>query len=237
MENERKPIIRLGVFVALGISVLLVGMALIGRKRHLFSDTFTLYAMFHDVGGLQVGNQVRYAGVNVGTVEGLDFLDARTIRVTLIVEKKIQKFLTTSAVGTVSSEGVIGNKILVLAEPETGGRPLVDQDSIQAYPPPNLDALFAEVKSSVDDFHKITRDMAVIMHKVRRGEGTVGKVFMDPTFARTMDHTVVNLQDGAQGFKEIMDAAKHSWVLWGFGKDKEKKQEEGKAALVEAPPR
>ena len=233
MENERKPSIRLGAFVAIGICALLVGMALIGRKRHLFTDTFTLQAMFHDVGGLQVGNHVRYAGVNIGTVESMEFLDARTIRVTLIVEKKVQKFLTISAVGTVSSEGLIGNKILVLAEPETGGRPLKDQDSIQAYPPPNLDALFADVKTSVNDFNEITRDLAVITHKIRSGEGTVGKVFMDPKFARTVGHTLVNLQEGSKAFKENMDAAKHSWVLWGFGKDKEK----DKAAKTEPPPR
>lgn len=237
MATERTPVIRLGTFVALGICVLLAGMALIGRKRYLFSNTFTLHAMFHDVGGLQVGNKVRFAGVNIGTVKEMNFQDAKTIQVTLTIETKILKFLTTAAIGTVSSEGLIGNKILVLAEPGTGAPPLKDQDSIQAFPPPNLDELFNKVRGSVDNFSQITEDLGAITHTVRSGQGVVGKLFMDPAFSNTVDHTLVNLRKGSKGFEENMDAAKHSWVLWGSGKGKEKakKEQENSKAKATSP--
>ena len=226
MTEERKPLIRLGSFMTLGLVVLLAAMALIGRKHNLFTDTFTLNAMFHNVGGLQAGNKVRYAGVDVGTVKSLAFQDARTIRVTLVVERRIQKFLSTATVGTVSSDGLIGNKFLVLAEPETPGQPLKDQDSIQAFPPPNFDELFAQVKTSMEDFRAITGDLKVIAHRIKSGEGTVGKLFTDPKLASNVGSTMANLQDGSKHFKEVMEAAKHSWVLWGFGKNKEKTPEE-----------
>lgn len=235
MENEKKPTLRLGAFVALGLAVLLVGMALIGRKRNLFSDTFTVHAMFHNVGGLQVGNHVQYAGVKVGSVKEMTFQDAKTIRVTVVVDKKIQKFLTTSAVGSVSSEGLIGNKILVIDEPGAGGTPLKDQDSIQGYPPPNFDDLFKQVKGSMDDFRLITSDVAAILQKVRAGEGTLGKILMDPRFARTVDHTLINLQEGSKDLKENMDAAKHSWLLWGSGKGKAKEKAKEKKDSVPVP--
>jgi phospholipid/cholesterol/gamma-HCH transport system substrate-binding protein len=231
MSDDRKPLIRLGTFMTLGLAVLLAGMALIGRKHNLFNDTFTLNAMFHNVGGLQVGDKVRYAGVDVGTVKGLAFQDARTIRVTLTVDRKIQKFLSTATVGTVSSDGLIGTKLLVLAEPETPGQPLNDQDSIQAYPPPNLDELFDQAKASLDDFHQITGDLKVIAHRIRTGEGTVGQLFTNPKLAANVGHTMENLQEGSRQFKEVMEAARHSWVLWGFGKKKDEAPE-----VAEAPP-
>jgi len=222
MQDEPRPLIRLGSFVALGLAVLLAGMALVGRKRHLFTDTFTVNVLFHNVGGLQAGNKVRYAGMEVGNVKDLAFLDARTIRVTLEVDRKVQRFLTTAAIGTVSSEGLIGNKNLVLVEPDQPGAPLKDQDSIPGFPPPDLDELFKEVRVSMNDFKEITGDLKVITHRIRNGEGTVGKLFTDPTLARNVGHAVVTLQEGADSFKEVMDSAKHSWVLWGSGKGKEK---------------
>jgi phospholipid/cholesterol/gamma-HCH transport system substrate-binding protein len=222
MTENRKPLIRLGTFLTLGFAVLLAGLGLIGRKHNLFTDTFTVNAMFHNAGGLQVGNKVRYAGVDVGTVKGLVFQDARTIRVTLVVNRAIQKFLSTATVGTVSSDGLIGNKFLVLAEPETPGQPLRDQDSIQGFPPPNLDELFAQVNTSLNDFRQITGDMKVIAHRIRTGEGTVGKLFTDPKLASNVGRTMDNLEKGSSHFRELMEAAKHSWVLWGFGKNKDK---------------
>ena len=225
MQDEPRLLIRLGTFVALGFTVLLAGMALVGRRRHLFTDTFTVNALFHNVGGLQAGNKVRYAGMDVGSVKDLAFVDARTIRVTLEIDRKVQKFLTTAAVGTVSSEGLIGNKYLVLVEPDLPGAPLKDQDNIQAFPPPDMDELFKQARVSLDDFREITGDLKVITHRIRVGEGTVGKLFTDPARARHVGQAVVNLQEGADSFKEVMDSAKHSWVLWGSGKGREKPPE------------
>jgi phospholipid/cholesterol/gamma-HCH transport system substrate-binding protein len=238
MSDNPKPLIRLGTFMTLGLAVLLAGIGLIGRKHNLFTDTFTLNAIFHNVGGLQVGNKVRYAGVDVGTVKSLVFQDARTIRVTLDVDRRIQKFLSTATVGTVSSDGLIGNKFLVLAEPEASGQPLKDQDSIQAFPPPNIDELFAQVNTSLNDFRQITGDLKVISHRIRTGEGTVGKLFTDPKLASNVGKTMDNLEKGSSHFRELMEAAKHSWVLWGFGKNKEKDTpKEGGEPLPTPPPK
>ena len=61
------------------------------------------------------------------------------------------------------------------------------------------------------------------MENVKEGKGTVGKLLMDPAFANTLDKTVVNLKEGSGGFKNNMEAAKHSFLLKGFFKNKDKK--------------
>ena len=58
---------RLGLFVLAGTVLLVVGLYLLGNKRDLFSNTIEVQALFHQVGGLRPGNNVRYMGINVGT--------------------------------------------------------------------------------------------------------------------------------------------------------------------------
>ena len=68
MSTKGDPI-RLGMFVLGGTLVLAVALYLLGSKRNLFSSTITVEATFHQVSGLRPGNNVRYMGINVGTVE------------------------------------------------------------------------------------------------------------------------------------------------------------------------
>jgi hypothetical protein len=92
--------------------------------------------------------------------------------------------------------------------------------------------MFTQVRTSMNDFREITGDLKIITHRIRTGEGTVGKVFTNPAMAQNVGQAVVSFQEGAEQFKEVMESAKHSWVLWGFGKDKEKEKEKGREAPV-----
>jgi phospholipid/cholesterol/gamma-HCH transport system substrate-binding protein len=55
------------------------------------------------------------------------------------------------------------------------------------------------------------------------GKGTIGKLFVDSAFAKNLDATIVNIKQGAGGFKQNMDAASHNVFLRGFLKKKKQK--------------
>jgi phospholipid/cholesterol/gamma-HCH transport system substrate-binding protein len=60
--------LRVGIFVLLALTIG-AGIAFaIGAQENVFAAKTTYYAIFEDVGGLQKGNTVRVAGVNVGSV-------------------------------------------------------------------------------------------------------------------------------------------------------------------------
>ena len=61
--------------------LLLIGIFLIGKKQNMFGDTFHIYGVFNNVGGLQEGNNIRFAGINVGTVETISIISDSLIRV------------------------------------------------------------------------------------------------------------------------------------------------------------
>jgi phospholipid/cholesterol/gamma-HCH transport system substrate-binding protein len=68
MKTTAGTRLRVGIFV---LVALVIGASIafaIGAQENVFEPKTTYHAIFHDVGGLQKGNTVRVAGVNVGSV-------------------------------------------------------------------------------------------------------------------------------------------------------------------------
>ena len=54
--------IRLGLFIVVTLTILAVGVFLIGNNESLFQRTFQVNAAFHNVSGLNEGADVRVGG-------------------------------------------------------------------------------------------------------------------------------------------------------------------------------
>src|SRR5471030_1943741 len=89
---------KIGIFTVVGLVVLVIGIFVIGNKKNMFGDTFSIYGTFKNVGGLQIGNNVRFAGINVGTVEAIRIINDTTIRVDMRLQSRVKPFLKNDAV-------------------------------------------------------------------------------------------------------------------------------------------
>ena len=49
-----------------GLTLFVLAIFLIGKQKNLFNPVFKLSATFYNVSGLQVGNNIRFSGINVG---------------------------------------------------------------------------------------------------------------------------------------------------------------------------
>jgi phospholipid/cholesterol/gamma-HCH transport system substrate-binding protein len=86
MKKNSTNKIKLGIFVSLGIAVLILAIYFIGEKQQLFRSTFRLTGVFKDVGGLQIGNNVRLSGINIGTVENVSLISDTSVRVEVLID-------------------------------------------------------------------------------------------------------------------------------------------------------
>jgi len=218
MKKEIIHKIKLGIFVSIGLALFIAGIYFIGETKKLFSSTFRISAMFKDVNGLQVGNNVRFAGINVGTIDGIEIITDTNVKVDMVVDVKTQQFIKKDAKAIIGSDGLMGNKIMNIS-PGTKGKPIIENnDMIGTTIPINFDDMLLKLKTTVDNASYITGDLAAIMGNIKSGKGTIGKLFMDSIFADNLDRTIVNVKQGTKGFKQNMDAAKHSFLLGGFFK-------------------
>src|ERR1041385_8820781 len=118
--------IRLGLFIAGGIAIFLFAIFIIGRQKNLFNPVFRLTTTFYSISGLQVGNNVRFSGINVGTVDNIRIINDSTVRVDMLIKKDVQQFIKDvqqfikeDCEAAIGSEGIIGDKILIIGQGST----------------------------------------------------------------------------------------------------------------------
>lgn len=207
MKKNSTNKIKLGIFVSLGLVVLILAIYFIGEKQLLFKNTFRLSAIFEDVGGLQAGNNVRLSGINIGTIESISLVSDTTVRVDIVIDETSRKFIKKDAVATIGSEGLIGNKVLVI-NPGTGGKKSIENnDRIQTSQPIDVDDIMLSLKTTIDNTALITGDLAKISTNIESGKGTIGRLMMDQTWRENIQATIINLKQGSDEFKVVMDKA------------------------------
>lgn len=220
--------IKLGVFIIIALGLMAASVYFIGQRQQMFNKTFHLRAIFKDIGGLQIGNNVRFAGINVGVIENIQLITDTTVQVDMQIDVKTQKYMKKNARAIVGSDGLMGNKILLILPGAAGQLAFEDNDYIQTAQPLSMDEILLKVKLTSDNAASITSDLAVIMKNIRQGHGTIGKLLMDKRFANNVDQSMVNIKQGSDGFKENMNAAQHNWLFRGYFKNRQKKKDEKK---------
>ncbi|MBE0572965.1 MAG: MCE family protein [Ignavibacteriaceae bacterium] len=204
MKKKISHKIRLGIFVSLGILIFILAIYFIGEKQQLFRSTFRLSGVFKDVAGLQVGNNVRLSGINVGTIDNVSIISDTSVRVIILVDEHTRKFIKKDAVASIGSEGLMGNKALIIS-PGTGGKKIIENDDVIATSQPtNIDDILKSLKTTIDNTAGITGDLAKITTNIESGKGTIGRLMMDPTWRQDLQSTIINLKDGSVGFKTFM---------------------------------
>ncbi len=226
--------VRLGLFVFTGIVLFFLALFLIGKQKNLFNPVFQLRANFRNVGGLQVGNVVRFSGINIGTVDNIRFLNDTTVRVDMLIRQDVKPFIKEDARAGIGSEGIIGDKVLVLSQ---GNAPheIKPNQLITSTEPTNMDAVMRSLSITADNAAVASEEMAEILLKINRGDGTLGRLIQDKEIAENLDKTMENLKNSSKGLEQNMEAAKHNFLLRGYFRKKEKeKREKEEAAKKEA---
>ena len=108
--------VRLGLFVAGGLTLFVLAIFLIGKQKNLFNPVFKLSATFYNVSGLQVGNNIRFSGINVGTVNNINIINDSTVSVEMLIRKNVRQFIKSDCMVAIGSEGLIGDRLLIITQ-------------------------------------------------------------------------------------------------------------------------
>ncbi|CAN5732103.1 hypothetical protein BH11BAC7_BH11BAC7_31770 [soil metagenome] len=224
MKKEKGNSIKLGLFVTIGLVLFIAALYFVGQRKQLFNSSFRVTAMFNNISGLQVGNNVRFSGITVGIVENIEQVSDTSVRVDMLIDSESQKFIKKDAKAIIGSDGLMGNKIVQIVPGTSGQKMIQDNDMIKSEVPIDMDDLMAQLAVTTENAATITSNLADITTNLRDGKGTIGMLLMDTVFAQTLQVTLENIRAGAGGFKQNMDAAGQSIFLRGKINKKEKKE-------------
>lgn len=227
MEKSTGNKVRLGVFISISVVLFIAGIYFIGQRKQLFNNTFHVNGIFEDINGLQIGNNVRFCGINVGVVENIKQITDSTVSVDMLIDEHTRRFIKKNAKAIVGSDGLMGNKLILIIPGIAGQKELSNDDTLETVYATSIDDILYKIKVTADYAAIITEDLAVITNNIRDGKGTIGKLFVDTAFAENLDEAIINIKQGAGGFKKNMDAASNNFLLKGFlnkkRSDKDKK--------------
>ena len=230
MPKEKNYKWKLGLFSIAALVIAISAIYYIGKERNKFGSVLHITARFNSVSGLKMGSNVRLGGIDVGTVDGINLVTDTTVQVDMIIQRKVQKFIKKDAKASIGSDGLMGDKVIVI----TAGTPttpiVADGDSLGSHQPIETDAIMASLKTSADNAAIITSNLADISTRITNGKGALGKLLHDTTLSANISSTMKNLNSSTQKLDQNMEAAQHNFLLRGFFKkkerDKQKKAEE-----------
>ena len=225
--------VRLGLFIAGGLMIFIVAVFIIGRQKNLFIPVYRLTTTFYNVSGLQVGNNIRFSGINVGTVDNIKIINDSTVQVDMLIQKNVQKFIKSDCEAAIGSAGLIGDRILIITQGSSNAALAKDGQQILSKEPVEPDAIMASLQVTADNAAVVSYQLAEIMIKVNSGRGTLGRFIQDSTIAENINQTIVNLKKSSKGLDENMNAAKENFLFRGYYKRKEKAAEKVKIDSAE----
>ena len=218
--------IRLGLFVAGGLALFVLAIFIIGKQKNLFNPVYTLHTTFYNVSGLQIGNNIRFSGINIGTVDNITIINDSTVRVDMSIKKEVMKFIKKDSEVAIGSEGLIGDRLIIITQGSSNAPLAQDGQQLTSKEPVETDTIMASLQVTAGNAEVISQQLAEIMTKINGGEGTLGRLIQDTTIAENLNQTIVNLKKSSKGLGENMEAAKHNFLLRGYFKKKEKAAEQ-----------
>ena len=226
--NKPKFKVRLGLFIIGGIAIFSIALFIIGKQKNMFDPVFKLTANFRNVSGLEVGSNIRFSGINVGTVDNIKIINDSTVQVDLLVKKSVQQFIKNDCQAAIGSAGIIGDKIMVISQGSDAAPMARDGQHVESKEPVETDAIMASLQITADNAAIASEEVAEILAKVNDGKGSLGKLINDDSMAKDLDATMTNLKTSTKKLDENMEAAKHNFLLRGYFKKKEKAKERQK---------
>jgi ABC-type transporter Mla subunit MlaD len=260
MNKESGSTWKLGMFVSIGLFLFVFAIYFIGKEKNLFGSTFRLRSLFKTVSGLKVGNNVRFSGIDVGTVNEIDLLTDTSVMVDLLMKKNVQQFIKTDAVASIGSDGLMGDKVVTISPGTSTNSPVKDNDLIVSKTAVEMEDIMSSVKVSVDNAGVITGQLAEFTTKMNNGDGALSKLVSDKDFSnslkstltnlqtstnqfaqfttninsgklsKTIDSTMTNIQASTKKASETIEAAQHNFLLRGYFKKKKKAEEKDSIA-------
>jgi phospholipid/cholesterol/gamma-HCH transport system substrate-binding protein len=222
---------KLGLFIVVGLALLVVGLFFIGKQKNLFVSVFQLKAIFTNVGGLKVGNIVRFGGIAIGTVDGLQLLNDTSVQVNMNIKSEVRKFIKKDASVSIGTDGLVGDRLVLISPGTMNREPVKDNEVLISRAPVETEQIMTSLKTSADNAAIITQQLAEVAYKVNHGHGVISRLLGDSSMGNNLHATMVNLKKGSEGLDENMEAAKHNFLLKGYFKKKKKEEDKRKKEL------
>lgn len=195
--------IKLGLFVLAGLLLLILGLYMIGRNSNLFGRNYELKARFENVQGLTEGNNIRYSGIQAGTVKKIKILSDTVIEVTMSISDRMKPFIHKNDYVNIGTDGLMGNK-LILINPAKDNSPLAAEgDLLPARKAISTDEMLETLAVTSSNLVFISEELKEIVHRVNNSN-MLWKILEDETLPADIKTSLTNIRQATTNANEFV---------------------------------
>jgi phospholipid/cholesterol/gamma-HCH transport system substrate-binding protein len=199
--NSRAIIV--GIFVFIGLAIFIITVLTLGSQRKTFSDSIIVKSFFDNVNGLQKGNNIWFSGVKVGTIKSVKLQQNGKVEVDMSVEEQSVKYIPKNAKARLSTDGLIGNKIIEIYGGDPNSPRIESGDVLGNDKLLSTDDMMKTLSKNNDNLFAITTDFKLISSRIAEGKGSIGKLLTDETMADQLNATTNILRRASENLEKL----------------------------------
>lgn len=208
MKTKPTDNVKLGLFVLAGLVFLIVTLYMIGKNRNLFGRTFTIKASMNTVNGLTPGNNVRFKGIDVGTVKDIELAGDSSILVVMVIDDKVRPYIKQNAIASIGTDGLMGNKLVNINSQSESAPPVGKGAVIRSREPIETDEMLRTLNTTNNTIERVTRNLDEITVKLNSSK----------SLWNLLSDTLIT-HDLKQAVRDFRDAGAHTAALTANAKD------------------
>ena len=185
--------VKLGVFVLGGLIFLVLLLYMIGKNRNLFGSTYVLKSTFENVQGLVAGDNVRFAGIQAGTVKKIKILNDTVIEVMLIIDTKMLSIIRKNAVVSIGTDGLVGNKVVNIDPARQPGLLAVENDILTSEKAVAIDDMMHTLSKTNNDVAVIAADLKTTVQRIN-SSNVLWALLNDKSIPQDLKTSVANIR-------------------------------------------
>lgn len=203
---ERKPInnIKLGVFVLSGLFCLILLLYMIGKNRHMFGSSFILKARFQNVQGLKSGNNVRFAGIDIGTVKEVTIIEDTLLEVVMIIDEKMKSVIHKNAVVSIGTDGLVGNKVANILPGKEASAMASNGDLIESKNPMNTDEMLQTLSRTNNDIAVIAENLKITVTRLNNSNA-LWSLLNEKEIPESVKKSAANIRQATAKANDLVD--------------------------------
>lgn len=201
--SPKRQAVIVGLFVTLALLILAGGILTIGDLNDTFTHKVVARAVFDQVNGLKAGDNIWYSGLKVGTVKKLTFVGGAKVEVLLNIDQEATPFIRKDALAKLGSDGLIGNRIVVIYDGTAEAKPIENGDELKIGTMVSTEEIMTMLQTNNKNLLAITTDLKGITAKISAGEGTVGKLLTDDALYTNVTDAVETLKVASTNARQM----------------------------------
>jgi len=190
MEKSTNQKLKLGVFVVVGLTLFIAAIYFIGEKQSMFGQSSGIFASFNNTNGLKVGNNVRFSGINVGTVSSIEMITDTLIAVKMSINKDIMKHIKTDAKAAITSDGLVGSMIINIIPGDLSANHIKEGDTLRSFSRIRTDEMLNTLSVTNENAALLTAELLKITKDISYGKGIIGAIIKDSTITDDVKQTL-----------------------------------------------